>query len=167
MTAKRPSHTPSLKDVRTQVVKKVIDREAERLAKQEAESLLALLKQGKPLKEAAAERNWTLAETGFFKTGADVPKLGASRELSAAVFQLTEKKPFPDRAFHLDGKYVVLELKERTRADERDFAAQKENIRSALLQARKTDAVQSWIEGSKTAMIKEGRLKIHKDVKEL
>jgi peptidyl-prolyl cis-trans isomerase D len=125
------------------------------------------LKQGKNLNEIASARKLNLAETGFFLTGAEAPKLGSSRDLSAAIFQLTENKPVPERIFYLNGHYVVLELKERTKPDDRNFAANRENLRNALLQARKTEAVQSWMEGTRTAMIKEGKLKINKDVKDL
>ena len=107
------------------------------------------------------------AETGFFPTGAAVPKLGASRELSLAIFPLTEKKPTPDRVFQVGGNYVILQLKERAKLDDSDFAANKENLKKSLLQVRKNDAVQAWIEGTKAAMIKEGKLKINKDVKDL
>ncbi len=167
VTAKHPASTPPLKDVRAQVEKKVIDQEADRLAKQEAETLLARLKQGKNLTDIATEKKLAAAETGFFPTGAAVPKLGASRELSLAIFPLTEKKPTPDRVFQVGGNYVILQLKERAKLDDSDFAANKENLKKSLLQVRKNDAVQAWIEGTKAAMIKEGKLKINKDVKDL
>jgi peptidyl-prolyl cis-trans isomerase D len=167
VTAVKPAYTPSLKEVRASVEKKFRDREAERLAKSEAESVLAALKQGKNLNAIASEKKLNLTETGLFLMGAEAPKLGASRELNAAVFQLTEKKPAPESVFHMGGKYVVLELKERTSPDDRNFEAQKESLRAALLQARRNNAVQSWINETKAAMIKEGKLKINKDIKDL
>lgn len=167
VTAKQPAHMPPLKDVREQVEKKVVDQEADRLAKQKAEALLVRLKPGKTLTEIAAENKLTLAETGFFPTGAGVPKMGASRELSTAIFPLTDKKPTPDRVFKVGKDYVIPQLKERTKLDDRDFAANKENLKRSLLQARQNDAVRAWIEGTKAAMIKEGKLKISKDLKDL
>lgn len=167
VTAKQPATTSPLKDVRAQVENKWIDQEADRLAKQEAETLLASLKQGKTLTAAAAEKKLSLIETGFFPTGSGTPKLKSSRELSAAIFQLTGRKPAPDRVFNVDGKYVVLQLKERAKLDDRDFAANRENLNRSLLQVRRNDAVQSWIDGTKKEMIKEGKLKINKDLKDL
>ena len=167
VTARQAAHTPSLKDVRVQVEKKWIDQDADRLAKQEAETLLAGLKQGKTLAALAAEKKLNLAETGFFLTGEGTPKLGTSRELITAIFQLTDKKPAPDRVFNVDGKYIVLQLKERAALDNRNFAANQENLKKSLSQIRKNEAIQSWIEGTKTAMIKEGKLKINKDLKDL
>ena len=67
----------------------------------------------------------------------------------------------------MDGKYIVLQLKERASLDDRNFAANQENLKKSLLQIRKNEAIQSWIEGTKTAMIKEGKLKINKDLKDL
>lgn len=167
ITAKQAAHTPPLKDIRAQVEKKVIDRESDRLAKQEAETLLASLKQGKTLSAVAAEKKLHLAETGFFLTGRGTPKLGSSRELSAVVYELTDKKPSPERVYNVDGKYAVLQLKERARLDGRDFAANRENLRSSLLLIRRNEVVQSWIEGTKAAMIKSGKLKVNKDIKDL
>jgi peptidyl-prolyl cis-trans isomerase D len=148
VTAKQTATTPPLKDVRAQVENKWIDQEADRLAKQEAETLLASLKQGKTLTAAAAEKKLSLIETGFFLTGSGTPKLGSARELSAAVFQLTGRKPAPDRVFNVDGKYIVLQLKERAKLDDRDFAATRENLKKSLLQVRRNDAVKTWIEGT-------------------
>jgi peptidyl-prolyl cis-trans isomerase D len=167
VTARQAAHTPPLKDVRVQVEKKVIDQEADKLAKQEAETLLAGLKQGKTLAALAAEKKLNLAETGFFLTGEGTPKLGTSRELIKAIYQLTDKKPAPDSVFNVDGKYIVLQLKERDRLDDRNFAASQENLKNSLLQIRKNEAIQSWIEGTKAAMIKEGKLKITNDLKDL
>jgi peptidyl-prolyl cis-trans isomerase D len=67
----------------------------------------------------------------------------------------------------VDGRYVVVQLKERAKPDDRDFAANQEKLKSALLQARKNDAIQSWLEGTKAAMMKEEKLKIKKDIKDL
>jgi peptidyl-prolyl cis-trans isomerase D len=167
VTAKQPAHTPLLKDVRAQVEKKVIDQEADRIAKQEAETLLAGLKQGKTLAELAAEKKLSLAETGFFLNGEGTPRLGTSRELITAIYQLTDKKPTPERVFNVDGKYIVLQLKERVKLDDRNFAANQENLKKSLLQIRKNEVIQSWVEGTKAAMIKEGKLKINKDLKDL
>ncbi|MFH1080289.1 MAG: SurA N-terminal domain-containing protein [Pseudomonadota bacterium] len=167
VTDKRPAHTPPLKDIRTQVEKKVIDQEANRLAKQEAEALLDSLKKGKTLSAGAAEKKLKLAETGFFRTSDGTPKIGTSRELSAAIFQLTNQNPLPERVFFVDGQYVVLQLKERTKPDGGDLAANQENLRNSLLQVRKNNAIQSWLEGTKAAMIREGKLKIKKDVKDI
>ena len=167
VTAKKPAETPPLKDVRVQVEKKWIDQEADRLAKQEAETLLANLKQGNSLTALASERKLAVAETGFFRTGEGTPKIGSSRELTAAIFPLTDKKPVPDRIFSVNGGYVVLQLKERASPDGGDFAANRENLRSSLLQARKNNAIQTWLEGAKASMIKDGKLKINKDIKDL
>ena len=165
--ARRPAYTPTLKEIRDQVEKRVIDQEADRLAKKEAETVLAALRQGKPLAAVAAENKLPVLETGFFVTGAGTPKLGGSRDLNMAVFLLNEKKPNPDRVFNANGHYLVLQLKEREKLDDADFAANRENLKKALLQARRNDAVQVWLDGTKATMIKEGRLKINQDLKDL
>jgi peptidyl-prolyl cis-trans isomerase D len=167
VTAKNPAYTPSLKDIRAQVVKKVIDREAERMAQQEAESLLAAIKQGKSIRDVAAQRGLGLAETGFFQAGEGSPKLGTSVEIKSAVFQLTDKFPVPDRIFNVNSKFLVLQLKERSKPDDSGFAANRDQLKAAILQGRKNDIVKSWLDDTKAAMLKEGKLKVLKDVKDL
>lgn len=167
ITAREPAHTPPLKDIRAQVENKLIHQEADRLAKQAAETLLADLKGGKPLSAAAAEKKLLSAETGFFRLVEGTPRMAWSRELSAAIFQLSDQHPVPDQVFPANGKYLVVQLKGRTKPDGSDFAAKSESLRQALSRARKNQAIQSWIEETKAAMIREGKLTIKKEVKDL
>lgn len=167
LTAKKPAHTSALQDVKASVESKWLNQEADRLARRDAEDILAKVKKGAALSQAAAEKKLPVAETGLFLTGAEVPKIGASRELSTTIFQLTDKQPLPDRVFKVGGQYVIVQLKERAPLDSSDFTTKKEGLKKALLSARKNDAIQAWLEGTKTAMIKAGDLKIKKDIKDL
>jgi len=62
---------------------------------------------------------------------------------------------------------VILGLKGKGSVDEKDFASQKTAIANYLTRAKKTEAMKAWIEGSKAALIKEGRLLFTRDVKDL
>ena len=51
--------------------------------------------------------------------------------------------------------------------DDAEFASQKDAIANYLDQTKKDEVVKAWIEGSKAALIKEGRLEFTRDFKDL
>jgi len=67
----------------------------------------------------------------------------------------------------VEGQYVILRFKERGSVDDAEFASRKNEIANQLLQMKRREAVLAWIEGSKAAMIKEGRLEFTRDGKDL
>jgi hypothetical protein len=108
-----------------------------------------------------------VTETGLFQPGGAVPRLGASPELTEALFQISEKKPYPEQTYLVDGNYVILRFKERGSVDDAEFASQKNEIVNYLVRTKKTETVKAWIEGSKAALVKEGRLEFTRDFKDL
>ncbi len=141
-------------------------QETSRLRDQ-AETLLARLKKGDRLDALAKEKALRVTETGLFQPGGAVPSLGSSMELTEALFQISGKKPYPGQAYLIDGNYVIIRFKEWGKLNDSEFAAQKDNIAKYLVQQKKTETVKAWIEGSKAALIKEGRLKFTRDFKDL
>jgi peptidyl-prolyl cis-trans isomerase D len=55
----------------------------------------------------------------------------------------------------------------RGSVDDAEFASQKNEIANYLVRTKKAEAVKSWIEGSKVALVKEGRLQFTRDFKDL
>ena len=158
---------PSLKEVRQQVEKQYVDKESNRLARQAADAILGRLKKGEGFHQVVQEKKLKVAETGFFLPGAAIPKLGSSPELSNALFPLTVSKPYPERVVFVGGNFIIVQLKERAKLDDSDFAGKKEMLRKTLLQRRKSEVLQAWVEGTKAVMIKDGRLTLKKDLKEI
>jgi len=167
LVARKPASIPALPEVRPQVEKAYVDEESIRLARQEAETVLGRLKNGEAFSRVVQEKGLQVFETGFILPGAAIPKLGSSPELNEALFPLTVSKPYPDRIIFADGHFNVLQLKERAGLEERDFAGKKETLKKNLLERRKSDVLQAWVEGTKAAMMKDGRLTIQKDLKEI
>jgi peptidyl-prolyl cis-trans isomerase D len=167
VVARKAPYVPSLKEVEPQVEEQYRETEAKRLAQKEAESLLARLKKGESLEAVAREKALKIVETGLFQPGVAVPKLGSSAELTEGLFQISEKKPYPEQPYLIDGNYVIVRFKERGKVNDTEFAAQKDAIAKYLEQKKKSAAIQAWIEGSKAALIKEGRLKFTRDFKDL
>jgi hypothetical protein len=119
------------------------------------------------MEAVAREKGLKVSETGLFQPGGAVPKLGASGELAEVLFQISEKKPYPDQVYRIDGNYVILRFRERGKIDEQGFASQKEAIARNLLQVKKGETFRVWIEGGKAALLKAGRLEYTRDLKDL
>ncbi|MCE5265272.1 MAG: SurA N-terminal domain-containing protein [Deltaproteobacteria bacterium] len=165
--AKKAPYVPALKEIEAEVEKQYRDAEAKRLAKKAADDILARLKKGDGWQSVAQEKGLKVVETGLFQPGGAVPKLGSSPELNEGLFQISEKKPYPEQAYLVDGNYVILRFSKRGSVDESEFASQKNAIATYLLRTKKAEVVKSWIEGSKAALVKEGRLEFTRDFKDL
>ena len=164
---RKAPYLPPLKEIEPEVEKQFRDAEAKRLAQKEAETLLARLKKGDNLEAVAREKGLKVTETGLFQPGGSVPKLGSSAELTEALFQISEKKPYPDQAYLIDGNYVIIGFRERGKVSDAEFASQKDAIMKYLEKTKKGEVVRAWIEGSKNALIKDGRLVFTRDFKDL
>jgi peptidyl-prolyl cis-trans isomerase D len=164
---RKAPYLPALKEIEPEVEKQYREAEAKQLAQKEAEILLARLKKGDTLEAVAREKGLKITETGLFQPGGAVPKLGSSTDLTEAFFQISEKKPYPEQVFPIDGNYVIVRLKERGKLDDTEFASRKDAITQYLKRTKQGEVLRAWIEGSKAALIKDGRLEFTRDVKDL
>lgn len=167
IAARKAPYVPALKEIAAEVEKEFRLKEADTLARKKAEELFAALKKGESLESLAKKSGLNVVETGFFQPGGAIPKLGTSAELTEALFQLSLQKPYPDKLFSIGEGYAIVALKERSKADDGDFAAQKESIIQYLSQTEKAEVFRKWLEGSRDALVKQGRLKIERDFKDL
>lgn len=164
---RKAPYVPALHEIQAAVDRGYREAEAVRLAKKETNDLLERLKRGERFADVAKGKRIIVGETGLFQPGGTIPKLGTSPDLTEALFQISEKKPYPEQAYQVDGNYVILRFKARSSVDETGFASQKNAIANSLIQTKKSETLKSWIEGSKVALISEGRLKITRDPKDL
>jgi peptidyl-prolyl cis-trans isomerase D len=167
LAAKKPAYTPAFKDIERDVTDRYSEVESQKLCSKTAEDLIAKLKKGESLQTVAQEANVRIAESGLFLPRAPIPQVGSSQELSDALFQLSENKPYGERAFPVNGQYLIIRLKERSDIDDSDFLAQKDQLKKQLVRVKKMEMIRSWIEAHKATMEKEGQLKIKKEAKDL
>ncbi len=167
VTDRKAAYLPSLKEIEPEVEKQYREEEAKKAAQKGAEALIARLKKGDSLETVAREQGVKIMETGLFQLGGAIPKLGSSPELNEALYQVSEKKPYPEKAFFLDGGYVIVRFRERGKLDEAGFASQKDSITQYARRMKEGEVVKAWIEGSKAALVKDGRLQFTRDVKDL
>jgi len=167
VASRKAAYVPELKDVEQDVAKRYTEMEARKLCKSTADAMLARIKKGESLTQIAHANKLTLAETGFFKPGGVIPKLGTNPQLSTALYQLSERHPLPESTFELNGGFVIVSFKERGKTEAKDYEAKKEGLKKLLLQAKRNETFMTWLENTKAMMAKEGKLKIKKDIKEL
>lgn len=74
----------------------------------------------------------------------NTPYLGRSPELAAALFSDWEPNTLADRVFEVDGRFVVVEFKERTKPDMEAFASQRPRLTEAMRRERARRAVDDW-----------------------
>jgi len=165
--ARKPAYTPELKEIEKEIRSRYIVAEGRRRAGQEADAALARLRKGEKLADIGRDMKLKIEETGFFLPTGPVPRIGSSGQLTRALFLLSPKKPYGDEIFTIDGDHLLVELRGREKSEQELPADQKEQIRRACLHLKRNEAIQTWIEASKSAMIKEGKLKINREAKEL
>jgi peptidyl-prolyl cis-trans isomerase D len=165
--AKKAEYTPELKVIEKEVRQRYAAQEGSRLAKQEAEAILARLKKGDKLQIIGKEKNLKLEETGLFLPTTPAPKIGTSPQIMKILFQLSAKKPYGEEVIFMNGGYFLIEFRERAQSDRQIPPEQREQLKKVYLDLKRNEVIQAWMEESKSALIKEGRLKITKDLKDL
>jgi peptidyl-prolyl cis-trans isomerase D len=167
LVEKKPSHIPLLKDIEPAVRTIYLAERSRQLAEDTAQSILTRLKKGEYWQKVCTEKGLKISETGLFVPGEPIPQIGASPEMSDSLLQLTANAPYPEKPFLVDGNAYILRFMARGGIDLADYEARKDNLKLGLLRFKQEDVIRSWLEANKAAMIKDGRLKLSKDVKEL
>jgi peptidyl-prolyl cis-trans isomerase D len=164
---KKQAYTPKFKDIENEVKKRFVENELMVLAEKEAQSILERFKKGEALDKIAREKGLRVNETGLFQPSGAIPKLGNTKDATEVILQLSANKPYPERLLVINNTFVILKFKDASKIDLKDFAAKKELYKNIFSTVKREEAMLSWMEGNKIAMIKEKRLKINKEAKDL
>ena len=164
---KKPAYLPKLNTIENEVTRRFIESETQILAEKEAKSILDSTKSGETLDKIAAKYGLKVNETGFFQPGNTIPKLGSNQDVAEVLFQLSPNKPYAEKPLFINNAYVILKLKDVSKLEAKDFEAKKDQYKKMLISIKRDEAMQTWLEGNKAAMIKEKRIKINKQVEDL
>ena len=164
---KKPAYLPKLNTIENEVQSRFIESEMQILAEKEAQSILESTKSGETLDKIAEKNGLKVNETGFFQPGNTIPKLGSNQDVAEVLFQLSTNKPYAGKPLFINNTYVILKLKDVSKLDEKDFEAKKAMYKKILISIKREEAMKTWLEGNKAAMIKEKRIKIKKQVADL
>lgn len=166
IVSRKPSYLPDIKEAEKEVANRYVEKESIIQCQKEAETLLGRLKKEEAWEKIAGGKKGSVGETGFIVPGSDIPGLGVSEQLTDALTQLSSARPYPDKVLPVNGNFIIVRFKERGKIDEGDFQSQKVELKKLVLELKKSETVNAWLEGIKAALIKEGRLKITKDIKD-
>ena len=137
---------PELKEVEGQVSEALRREKQKEKASAKAKEALERLRKGAEVKSLAAQERIRVEETGFFDRGTDPPKMGNSEELRNAVATLGLKNPYPESPIFVDGKFLIIHLKDIKDVDLAQFNSQKENYRLGLLQQKQEILLTQWLD---------------------
>jgi peptidyl-prolyl cis-trans isomerase D len=142
----RPARVPELAAVEARVRQDLIREKQTEQAGQDARSLLAELKAGVAIDQAARKIKASVHTTDFFKRSGGSPEAGVAPEVARAAFELSERDPLPPEPVKTSEGYAVIRFRERKPPPAEGFEAEREQIRSRLLQQKKSAAWSAWIE---------------------
>jgi peptidyl-prolyl cis-trans isomerase D len=164
---KKQAYTPKFNDIENEVRKRFVENELMILAEKEAQLILDRFKNGESLDKIAREKSLKINETGLFLPTGAIPKLGNTKDATEVILQLSANKPYPEKLLVSNNTFVILKFKDASKIDLKDFAAKKEMYKNIFSSVKREEALLSWMEGNKIAMIKEKRLKINREAKDL
>lgn len=148
---KRASQIPDFESITDEVEGRYRSEQAEQLAKEKAEALLAQVKESKSFDPVMTELEETEAldveETGLFtRQGGYIPKIGSLPDLKKAAFHATEDNPVIPDVYLWGGHAFVAILREAVSPSPSDFEEQKETLRQELLTRKQANAARGLIE---------------------
>ena len=168
VTAKKEATTPPFEEVKKDVEERWAAVESLKLCRKEAEAALERLRKGEDFRKVAKEKGAEVVETGLFAPGSEIPKVGSSPELINAVFQLSEKAPYPSEVYTTnDGVVIIPRFKDRKRVDDGSWEKQKDMIKVILLRAKESEYFQAWLKDVRETMEKDGKIKMSENVQKL
>ena len=131
-------------------------------AQERAELLVQAIGGGSSLEDAARDAGMTLERPPALTRRPDgfVPGLGAAEDLLTAAFTLGEGES-SDEIFDVAGRKVLVQVLERTVADEDTIAARRDENRSAALVQKQNAVVEAWMADYRRQLEEAGRLKIN------
>jgi peptidyl-prolyl cis-trans isomerase D len=143
---KRPSRIPALEEVKADVAREAALEKQKEKAGEEAKAILAEVKAGEGLADAAKKRGLTVKSSGFFKRTDSIPELGYDPGLFDGLFLLSVKHPLPAAPIEAGKGYYVARLVEEKAPDQAGFDTEKETIVQNLRNAKEAGLYESWSE---------------------
>jgi peptidyl-prolyl cis-trans isomerase D len=154
--AKQDSYVPKLEEVKAKVRDAVLKEKAVDAARQKAAEVDAAMKSG-DFEKAAKAAGLEVKTTDFITRGAQVTDIGQSPAVDAAAFSLP-KDGISDPIVTGTGAAIIKVVDKQTPSAS-DFAAQKESLRSEILNQRRNEFYSAYMNKARQRM----DIKINRD----
>lgn len=124
-----------------------ITEQSEILARKQAQEWLETARQEGSLAEVARRSKLKINKTGLFTTISPARPFGNQRDMVITAFSLTPEQPVPSEVYEVDGKFIILLLEDSQPASENGFQKEKDSLAKQLLQVKKEQTFNRWING--------------------
>lgn len=159
--AHQPAKDQTFDEVARQIAAELANADRARaLARETSERLVAAVRGGESLEEAARAAGVEIKRTEWLRRRRDgyVPGLGAAPDVVTAAFAASTEKASLDRVFDVGQQLVMIEVLERRGPSGEEIAREVAAERAKLLEARKGELRGEWLREARTRLAKEGRL---------
>ncbi|HET7234603.1 MAG TPA: SurA N-terminal domain-containing protein [Longimicrobium sp.] len=151
-----PKGEMTLAEATPQIREKLILDKKRQRARAEGEKIVAEVRAGKTLQQAAAARGLSVQTAGPFTRGAPNPALGQASAAVGAAFGTPLNQL--SGVVETEGGLFIIRPTQRTAADPARFNAEKAAMRTAIMMQLRQQAGQQWMESlRKAADIKDNR----------
>jgi peptidyl-prolyl cis-trans isomerase D len=142
----RPSRVPELAAVEPAVRRDLMREKQAEAAGKDAQAILADVKAGVSLEQAAKKFGLEPKTTDYFKRGDSIAEFGNAAEVVQAAFTLSEGSPLPAEPLKTPKGYCVPRFGGRRTPPPEDFPKEKAKIQEQLLQQKKFKTWEAWLE---------------------
>jgi peptidyl-prolyl cis-trans isomerase D len=133
---------------------------ARALARETSDRLVAALRSGKSLEEAAREAKVPTKTSEWLRRRSDgyLPGLGAAPQVVTAVFAANTDKTSLDRVFEVGTNLVMVQVLERRGPSDDDIAREVATERPKLVEARRGELRSEWLREARARLTRDGDL---------
>jgi peptidyl-prolyl cis-trans isomerase D len=163
LVAKREPHAPSFDEVKDRVIAKLRKQKASDRARQRANEIAKQATTVDALGNAAKAENLELQKQDDFKRGSILKELERSDQLEGFALSVSAGQVAP-QAIKVGEKFVVLGVKERKAADLTKLAKEQDSIRERLLEQRRNQFYQAYLDKIKDRLAADGDIVIYETV---
>jgi len=160
---KREPHAPEFDEVKDRVLARLRKQKATERARQRADQLAKQALTVAELEKLAKAEKLELKQQDDFKAGSIPTDLERSEQLEGFAFN-TSAGQVAQQAIKVGEKFIVLGVKERKAADLTKLAQEQDDKRKQLLDQRRTQFFQAYMEALKDKWAAEGRIIVYQNV---
>jgi peptidyl-prolyl cis-trans isomerase D len=142
---KVPAQISELDTVKSKVKKDLVKEKQNAKAREEAEALLAELKDGESFDTVSQKFKLTPKKTGFFKRNDSIPTIGFERDMARVAFRLSDNNKLAEEVIKGQKGYYVINLRERRKPSLEGFEKEKTEISERLQQQKTLKTFDAWL----------------------
>jgi peptidyl-prolyl cis-trans isomerase D len=145
VTEKVPAQISELESVKAKVKEDLVKEKQDARARDEAETLLAGLKEGVSFAAVSEKFKLKPKKTGFFKRYDSIPTIGSERDMARTAFRLSDNEKLPKEVIKGQKGYYVINFRERQKPSLEGFEKERAQIKERLMQQKTAKTFDAWL----------------------